>query len=177
MSNARIATPRREPKIALNLLRTVVLLASSSCVNAPHKTLEAGHLMQHKVTTFLMFEGTAEEAMSFYMSLFDDSQIVAMEKYGANDAGPEGTVRQARFELAGREFMCIDSPAKHDFTFTPSMSLYIECESESEIDQRFASLSEGGEVFMPLGDYGFSRKFGWVSDRYGVSWQLTLPNE
>ncbi len=73
-----------------------------------------------KVSTFLMFqEGNAEEAMKFYTSIIEDSQITSIVRYGANEAGPEGTVMQATFRLKGQEFMCIDSYVKHQFTFTP----------------------------------------------------------
>ena len=78
------------------------------------------------------------------------------------------------FLLAGLAVICIDSPVKHAFTFTPSMSLYAECESEAEFDAAFGRLSEKGTVLMPPDNYGFSSKFGWVNDRYGVSWQLNL---
>ena len=78
--------------------------------------------------------------------------------------------------LAGQTFMCIDSPVKHGFTFTPAMSLFVDCADEPEIDTLFAKLSEGGQVLMPLGQYPFASKFGWVSDQFGVSWQLNLPN-
>jgi len=71
--------------------------------------------------------------------------------------------------------MCIDSPVKHAFSFTPAFSFFIDCSSEEEQHRVFAGLSEQGTVLMPLGDYGFSRQFAWVSDRYGVSWQLNLP--
>jgi predicted 3-demethylubiquinone-9 3-methyltransferase (glyoxalase superfamily) len=81
---------------------------------------------------------------------------------------------QARFSLNGRDFMCIDSPVKHDFTFTPAMSLFVDCATESDIDRLFARLSDGGGVLMPLDRYPFSKKFAWVADRYGVSWQLNL---
>jgi predicted 3-demethylubiquinone-9 3-methyltransferase (glyoxalase superfamily) len=63
----------------------------------------------------------------------------------------------------------------HGFTFTPSLSLFVDCESEADLERIFAALSEGGGVLMPLGNYGFSRRFGWVNDRFGVSWQLNLP--
>jgi predicted 3-demethylubiquinone-9 3-methyltransferase (glyoxalase superfamily) len=76
--------------------------------------------------------------------------------------------------LAGQDVICIDSPIQHAFTFTPSMSLYVECEDEAELDGVFAQLAEGGEVMMPPDNYGFSSKFGWVSDRFGVSWQLNV---
>lgn len=127
-----------------------------------------------KITTFLMFEGNAEEAIRFYMSLFDDSEIRSMTRYGHGEAGREGTVQHATFALAGQEFMCIDSPAAHNFTFTPSMSLYVHCDSDAEIERLFAALGAGGGVLMPLDAYPFSPKFGWVNDRFGVSWQLTL---
>lgn len=128
-----------------------------------------------KITTFLMFEGNAEEAMTFYLSLFDDAEIISISRYGADGPGADGSVQRASFSLAGERFMCIDSPAKHEFAFTPSMSLFVQCEDEAEIDRLYAALAEQGTELMPLGDYGFSPKFGWVNDRFGVSWQLNLP--
>ena len=128
------------------------------------------------VTTFMMFQGQeAEEAMTFYTSLFKDAEVLSVSRYGPGDPGPEGSVRHARFTLAGRDFMCIDSPVRHDFTFTPAISLYVECESEDEIDRLYDSLGDGGAVLMALGDHGIGTKFGWVSDRYGISWQFSLP--
>ncbi|MEV7616644.1 VOC family protein [Streptomyces sp. NPDC089799] len=128
-----------------------------------------------KITTFLMFEGRAEEAMGFYTSLFDDGRIIDITRYGAGEPGPEGTVQVAVFQLAGQRFMCIDSPAKHQFGFTPAVSLYVDCADGAELERLYAALSEGGAALMPLGDYGFSTRFGWVNDRFGVSWQLNLP--
>ncbi|GGW24664.1 VOC family protein [Streptomyces xantholiticus] len=128
-----------------------------------------------KITTFLMFEGKAEEAMTFYMSLFDDAEVVDITRYGADGPGTEGTVQHATFSLAGQRYMCIDSALKHDFTFTPAMSLFVQCDDEAEIDRLYAALAEEGSELMPLGSYGFSAKFGWVNDRFGVSWQLNLP--
>ncbi|HFJ9437494.1 MULTISPECIES: VOC family protein [Bacillus cereus group] len=127
-----------------------------------------------KITTFLMFEGKAEEAMNFYTSLFDQSEIVSISRYDENGPGKEGSVIHATFTLNGQEFMCIDSYVKHGFTFTPSMSLYVTCETEEEIETVFHKLAQGGSVLMPLGSYPFSKKFGWLNDKYGVSWQLTL---
>ena len=130
--------------------------------------------MPTAIKPFLMFEGAAEEAMSLYVSLVRDSRVVSVDRYGAGEAGREGTVRLARFTLAGHAMMCIDSPGAHAFTFTPSMSLFVECESADELDAAFARLAEGGQVLMPAGDHGFSARFGWVSDRFGVSWQLNF---
>ncbi|MFN8595810.1 MAG: VOC family protein [Anaerolineae bacterium] len=127
-----------------------------------------------KITTFLMFTGQAEAAMNLYTSLFNRSAIINITRYGANEAGADGTVQHATFTLNDQEFMCIDSNAVHAFTFTPSMSLYVRCETEEEIDRVFAALSAGGQILMPLERYPFSQKFGWVADRFGVSWQLSL---
>jgi predicted 3-demethylubiquinone-9 3-methyltransferase (glyoxalase superfamily) len=128
-----------------------------------------------KITTFLMFEGAAEEAMNFYFTLFDDAEVVSITRYGAGGPGPEGSVMHAVFTLAGQQFMCIDSFEKHAFGFTPAVSLFVDCADEAEIDRLYAALSEKGSALMALGDHGFSRKFGWVNDRFGVSWQLNLP--
>lgn len=129
-----------------------------------------------KVTPFLMFqEGNAEEAMNFYTSIIDDSQITSIVRYGANEAGPEGTVMQASFTLKGQKFMCIDSFTKHQFSFTPSFSIFLTCTTEEELQNLYEKLGEGGQALMPLNDYGFSKKFGWVNDRFGVSWQINLP--
>ena len=130
--------------------------------------------MNSKISTFLMFEGKAEEAMNFYVSLFKDARVTSIRRYGPGEAGTEGSVMQAAFSLNGQQFMCIDSSVKHGFTFTPAMSIFVDSASETEIDALFAKLSEGGQVLMPLGEYPFSRKFGWLADRYGVSWQLCL---
>ena len=127
-----------------------------------------------KIKTFLMFEGKAEEAMNYYASLFDRSGITSIDRYGPNEDGREGTVRKATFSLAGQEFMCIDSAVKHGFTFTPSVSLFVACDAEEEIDRLFGELSRGGGVLMPLAAYPFSRKFCWVVDKFGLSWQLSL---
>lgn len=121
-----------------------------------------------------MFQGQAEEAINYYTSIFDQAEIINITRYGANEAGVEGSVMQATFSLFGQVFMCIDSNIQHGFTFTPAISLYINCEREEELDQYFQKLSDGGNVLMPLGQYPFSKKFGWVGDKFGVTWQLNL---
>ncbi|MFN3649010.1 MAG: VOC family protein [Armatimonadota bacterium] len=129
--------------------------------------------MARKITPFLMFEGSAEEAMTFYVGLFPRSEVLQIQRYGPGEAGAEGSVHLARFVLAGQEILCIDSPVPHAFTFTPATSLFVDCESEAELDSAYAALVEGGAPLMPPGNYGFSRKFAWLNDRFGVSWQLT----
>ncbi len=129
------------------------------------------------ITTFLMFEGRAEEAMDFYVSLFEDSGIAGISRYGPEGPGAEGSVMYATFTLAGSRFMAIDSAVAHDFGFTPSMSLFVECESEDQIRALYDALSFDGEDLMELDDYGFSTLFAWVNDRFGVSWQLTWEGD
>ena len=130
--------------------------------------------MARAVATLLMFDGVAEKAMKLYVSLFGGSQIDRLERYGPGEQGAEGTVKRAEFTLGGPRLMCIDSPVKHGFTFTPSISIFVDCMDEAELEHAFKQLAKGGSVLMPLDNYGFSTKFGWINDRYGVSWQLNL---
>lgn len=124
-------------------------------------------------TPFLTFagkhNGKAEEAIRLYTSLFPGSQVSSLAKR------PDGTVMHAIFNLAGQAFMASDGGTQHAWTFTPGVSIFITFENEDELNRAFARLSEGGEVKMPLDNYGFSKRFGWTDDRYGVSWQLNLP--
>jgi predicted 3-demethylubiquinone-9 3-methyltransferase (glyoxalase superfamily) len=121
-----------------------------------------------------MFEGEAEEAMNFYVSLFPGSEISDIVRYGPGEAGPEGSIVKAALTVGGQTVLCSDSFVEHDFTFTPAISFFVGCESEEEIRRLATALSEQRKTFMPLANYGFSRQFAWVSDRYGVSWQLNL---
>ncbi|MBO9561030.1 MAG: VOC family protein [Caulobacter sp.] len=131
--------------------------------------------MSQTIRPFLMFQNQdAEAAMTFYVSLFSDGEILDIERYGAAGPGLEGTVIRARFRVGGQEVFVSDSFVKHAFGFTPSSSLFVDCASEDEIVRLSAVLAEGGAVLMPLGDYGFSKRFAWVNDRFGVSWQLNL---
>jgi predicted 3-demethylubiquinone-9 3-methyltransferase (glyoxalase superfamily) len=101
--------------------------------------------------------------------------VLADQRFGPAGPGPAGTVAHARARLADLEVMFSDSPVKHDFEMTPATSLFVTCASEAELDERVAQLAAGGRVRMPAGHYGFSQKFAWVDDRFGVSWQLNLP--
>lgn len=123
---------------------------------------------------FLMFQrGHAQPALDLYFSIFPDSRMVHVELWAGGE-GPVGTIKTAVFTICGREFMCSDSPIEHAFDFTPSTSIFLDFDSAAELERVFDLLSEGGEVLMPLDDYGFSQRFGWVNDRFGVSWQLSL---
>ena len=128
--------------------------------------------MAKGVNPFLMFPNGAEAAMRFYASLFPGAGIETLVRWGPEGPGAEGTVKQATLSLLGRQFEFFDSPVRHAFTFTPAISLAVECEDAAEVDRLFAALSDGGQVLMGLDGYPFAKRFGWVSDRFGVSWQL-----
>jgi predicted 3-demethylubiquinone-9 3-methyltransferase (glyoxalase superfamily) len=131
--------------------------------------------MAKDFTPFLTFQrGTAGAAMDLYCSVFPNSRVEHVTRYGDAIPGPEGTVVTASFSLNGRKFLVADSPVEHDWYFTPAISIFVECESVAELETAFAKLGEGGRIYMPLDNYGFSQRFGWVGDRFGVTWQLNL---
>ncbi|WP_285057551.1 VOC family protein [Pedobacter ginsengisoli] len=131
--------------------------------------------MKTQITTFLTFQqNNAEQAMNFYITLFSNSKIIDIRRYGKEGPGPEGSVMIARFELNGKEFICSDSFVKHNWDFTPAISNWVDCKDEDELQMLFSKLQEGGRVMMPLDNYGFSQKFGWVADQFGISWQVNL---
>jgi predicted 3-demethylubiquinone-9 3-methyltransferase (glyoxalase superfamily) len=130
--------------------------------------------MSDRVLPLLMFDGIAEEALRFYVSVFPQARILEISRYGKGASGAEGTVSRARFSIGGLEVLCTDSVVKGRFTFTPAISLHVECTSKERMRALVARLAEGGEVYMPLDDYGFSKQFAWLADRYGVSWQLNM---
>ena len=131
--------------------------------------------MVRGVATHLMFAGEASAALELYAAVFAEFRLDRVERYGSGEAGAEGTVRRADVMFGQHRIIVIDSPVKHAFTFTPATSLFVDCDSVSALDSAFIQLAEGGQIFMPIADYGFSQRFGWCSDRFGVSWQLNLP--
>ena len=119
--------------------------------------------------------GKAEEAMKLYTTIFKNSEIKSIERWGkAEPGGKEGLVKRAAFSIDGQQYLVSENTMEHNFSFTPAISIFVECDTEDEQTTLFQKLSEGGGVMMPLDNYGFSTKFGWVSDKYGVSWQLNL---
>lgn len=132
-----------------------------------------------KTTTFLMFVGDqcgkAEEAIKFYISLFKNSEVKNIDYWNGDEpGGKKGLVKQATFTIDGIEYMASENTMDHAFSFTPSISIFVNCEDENELNSLFEKLSNGGKIMMPVNNYGFSKKFGWTSDKYGVSWQLNL---
>jgi predicted 3-demethylubiquinone-9 3-methyltransferase (glyoxalase superfamily) len=116
--------------------------------------------MRDKITPCFWFGGTTEEAVHFYISLFNDSRIVATSHYGEGAPLPAGTVMTIEFELQGRSFMAINGGPQ--FQLTPAISMMVSCDSQQEIDELWEGLSRGGET----------QQCGWLRDRFGVSWQI-----
>jgi len=127
-----------------------------------------------RVLPFLMFDGRAEEAMRFYVSLFPGARVVEIARYGKGASGAEGHVSRARFSIGDQEIVCSDSVVKQAFTFSPAMSLFVHCTSRERMYGIVEKLSADGKILMPLDSYGFSKLFAWVEDKFGVSWQLSM---
>jgi predicted 3-demethylubiquinone-9 3-methyltransferase (glyoxalase superfamily) len=117
-----------------------------------------------KITTCLWFDDQAEEAAEFYTSLFPDSRIVQVSRYGQAGPGRAGTAMMVKFELAGQEFLALNGGPQ--FRFTEAISLFVDCASQQEVDELWAKLTDGGE----------ESQCGWLKDRYGLSWQI-IPTE
>lgn len=124
----------------------------------------------------LWFDTQGQEAAEFYVSVFENSRVGTVMRFdeaSAEASGqPEGSVLTVEFELDGHDFMALNGGP--NFNFTPAVSFFVSCDSADEIDELFETLSDGGAVLMPLQEYPFSERYGWLSDRYGVSWQLNL---
>ena len=113
--------------------------------------------------------------MALYSRAVAGFHVNSVERHGPDDPDRAGRLKLAQAALAGHELIIFDSPPIHDFTFTPAISLFVDFDNQAELAAAFDGLSDGGTVMMPLDAYGFSARYGWVSDRYGVSWQLNLP--
>ena len=115
---------------------------------------------------FLMFQGRCEAALEFYAATLPDTRILSL------DRKPDGAVAMARLSVAGLEIMANDSPPVHAFDFTPSTSTFLGVDDPDQVDALATALSVDGKVMMAPENYGFSRRFAWVQDRFGVSWQI-----
>jgi predicted 3-demethylubiquinone-9 3-methyltransferase (glyoxalase superfamily) len=116
--------------------------------------------MQKKITTFLTFDDRAEEAIELYTSVFPGSKVLSTSRYGEGAPVPAGTFMTGSFELAGQEFMALNGGPS--FSFAQGISLFVDCETQDEVDELWEKLSEGGE----------KGPCGWLTDRFGVSWQI-----
>ena len=113
-----------------------------------------------KISPFLWFDGNAEEAVNFYVSIFKDSKILNLSRYGEAGPGPKGTVMSATFQLHGQEFIALNG-GPH-FKFTPAISFFVHCQTQEEVDELWEKLSAGGR----------KDRCGWLTDKYGLSWQI-----
>jgi predicted 3-demethylubiquinone-9 3-methyltransferase (glyoxalase superfamily) len=118
-----------------------------------------GYYMQ-KIAPFLWFDGKAEEAMNFYVSIFKSSKVVSITRYGETGPGPKGSVMTATFQLEGQDFFALNGGPQ--FTFTQAISFFVNCVSQQEVDELWEKLSEGGE----------KQRCGWLKDKFGLSWQV-----
>jgi predicted 3-demethylubiquinone-9 3-methyltransferase (glyoxalase superfamily) len=126
-----------------------------------------------KATPFLMFQGQAKDALALYAAVFPDFEQLALQEHPPGAMA--GQVAMARVRIGGQEIMLNDSPPIHAFTFTPSSSIFVDCDDEAQLRQLAARLGDGGGVMMDVANYGFSTLFTWIADKFGVSWQLNLP--
>jgi predicted 3-demethylubiquinone-9 3-methyltransferase (glyoxalase superfamily) len=113
-----------------------------------------------KIRPFLWFDDNAEEAVNFYVSVFPNSKILNVSRYGEAGPGEDGAVLTASFELGGQEFMALNGGPV--FSFTPAISFFVNCETQQEVDDLWDKLLEGGEP----------QQCGWLKDKFGVSWQI-----
>lgn len=126
---------------------------------APRK-IAAQKTTAQKITPFLWFNGNAEEAMNFYVAIFKNSKIVNVSRYGDAGPGPKGTVMSGTFQLAGQQFHALNGGPQYNFT--EAISLFVDCESQEEVDDLWEKLSKGGE----------KSRCGWLKDKFGLSWQV-----
>lgn len=117
-----------------------------------------------KITPFLWFDGQAEEAAQFYTSIFKNSKIGQVSRYGEAGPGQPGKAMVVNFELDGQEFSALNGGP--EFSFTPAISFYVHCKTQAEVDELWEKLSAGGE----------KGQCGWLQDQFGVSWQI-VPDE
>jgi predicted 3-demethylubiquinone-9 3-methyltransferase (glyoxalase superfamily) len=125
-----------------------------------------------KITPFLWFDDNAEEAVNFYVSIFENSRAGSITRYEEAGPGPKGSVLTMKFLLEGQDFTALNGGPL--FKFTPAVSFYVACATSQEVDKLWEKLSDDGSVLMPLDKYPFSEKYGWVADKFGLSWQLNL---
>jgi predicted 3-demethylubiquinone-9 3-methyltransferase (glyoxalase superfamily) len=113
-----------------------------------------------KITPFLWFDGNAEEAANFYISIFKNSKMGKISRYGDAGPGPKGTAMSVTFQLEGQEFYALNGGPQ--FKFTPAISLFVNCETQQEVDELWEKLSAGGRT----------DRCGWLQDKFGLSWQI-----
>ncbi|NHE56772.1 VOC family protein [Cyclobacterium plantarum] len=134
------------------------------------------HQLKSPIVPCLWFEQEAESAVNFYAAVFGEATITSISRYGKEAAEyhkkPEGTALSVNFTLHGQEFLALNGgPMYHH---SPGISFFVTCETPEEADKVWKALAEGGSVLMPYDQYPWSEKYGWLNDRYGLSWQISL---
>ena len=155
--------------------KTRIKTVSRTRTKSERNTGGKSYDFDEKIIPFLWFNGNAEEAVNFYISMFKNSKVLNITRYGDVGPGEKGSVMTAIFKLEGESFYALN--AYSEYAFTPSNSFYVSCRTLSEIKKLWNRLTDGGLVMMELDKYPFSERYGWVQDKFGVSWQLILSNE
>jgi len=157
----------------LPFLSLVTMLLTYGCAST--QQTPSNDLTTTQIQTFFTFQKfDSEEAMNLYISLFDNSKVVDIQRWEEGEMGKVGTIKKATFILNGKTFACSDSPITHEWNITPGVSNFVECRDLDELTRLFQALSKDGKVYMPMGNYGFSQQFAFVEDKFGVSWQLNM---
>lgn len=117
-----------------------------------------------KITPFLWFNGNAEEAITFYVSIFHDGEIIGVSRFGDNGPGPAGAVMTGTLKLGGQEFMVLNGGP--EYKFTEAVSFFVSCDDQEEVDNLWGKLAEGGQ----------ESRCGWLKDKFGLSWQI-IPRQ
>ena len=116
--------------------------------------------VSQKIAPFLWFDGKAEQAANFYVSVFRNSKVLSVTRYGAAGPGPKGSVMSAVFQLEGQEFYALNGGPQ--FKFSPAISMFVNCETQQEVDELWEKLSAGGKT----------NRCGWLDDKFGLTWQI-----
>ena len=116
--------------------------------------------VSQKIAPFLWFDGKAEQAANFYVSVFRNSKVLSVTRYGEAGPGPKGSVMSAVFQLEGQEFYALNGGPQ--FKFSPAISMFVNCETQQEVDELWEKLSAGGKT----------NRCGWLDDKFGLTWQI-----
>ncbi len=146
--------------VAITMVTTLAIGDGRHAKKDHHDRGESTMTGRQKITPFLWFDGNADEAIDFYMSVFKNSRLISVSRHGDAGPGTKGKVMTATFELEGQRFMALSGGPM--YKFTEAISLFVNCETQQEVDELWEKLSEGGE----------QGRCGWLKDRFGLSWQI-----
>lgn len=143
----------------------------------PLETLKG--MDRKRLTPFLWFDNKAEEAANFYVSIFKNARVKTSTRYSSDGAAasglPKGTIMTVAFEIEGHDFTALNGGPV--FQPSPAISFMVSCRTREKVDELWSKLSKEGEVLMEIGEYPYSERYGWVQDKFGISWQIMLYND